>query len=682
MNGMGDKSVERGVGLHGPTRRGFVVGLAGATAMMACLGGAATALASGPSAPDARSASTDALTSHGDTSHIEADLVVVGAGCAGLSAAVAAVDAGATSVVILERTGRTGGSLALTNGSMAAACTRVQKADGIDDTIDAFVDDIMRIGSMYGGKPNEELVRVYCEEDTAAFEWLWDHGLADYEFRKTPDGKIVQLAPEHELYSVPRTCYIQQCKDPSSFVSAPHEILDSYVRALPEVTIRFNTRATELVPNNLGQVTSVVAVDADGATTSYTGTHGVVVCTGGYGANPTILGMYAPNGDSYLTGCGSWSDGNGLQLMQKVGGTLTHMDYIPHGAVGLENLESPGHGQIAPTYTFRAGGICVNRDGKRFMNENVSPTVHEEATSEQPGAMRFDVFTDKIADDLRAAGNAALLDMYYTSETSIAYRSMKQADTIEGLAREMGVPEEAFKKTVDDYNAAVVAGGTDEFGRSYDDGTDTYKFCTNKIEGDRFYAVPLHNLVVMTLGGIACDARLNVVDGEGTPIPGLYAAGEVVGGVWGRQPSSACGTMGSVTFGRLTGHGAMTDGMDEGYEVKPAAEIFDDAVFEKRARPDQDASALGTLADGEYTACVDGQEGPLEVKVTVSDGRLAACEVVRSAETANVGEPALPELVSQVVAAGGPDIDGVAGATLTSNRVSAAVRQCLEQAAR
>ena len=563
---------------------------------------------------------------------------------------------------------------------MAAACTRVQKADGIDDTIDAFVDDIVRIGSMNGGEPNEELVRVYCEEDTAAFEWLWDHGLADYEFRKTPDGKIVQYAPEHELYSIPRTYYIQQCKDPSSYVSAPHEILDAYVSGLREVEIRFNTRATELVPNEKGQITGVRAVGADGMPTLFTSAHGVIVCTGGYGANPKILGMYAPNGDSYLTGCGSWSDGNGLQMMQKVGGTLTHMDYIPHGAVGLENLESPGHGQIAPTYTYRAGGICVNRDGKRFMNENVSPTVHEEATSEQPGAMRFDVFTDKIADDLRAAGNAALLDMYYTSETSIAYRSMKQADTIEGLAREMGVPVDAFAQTIADYNAAVDAGGTDEFGRTYDESTGTYKFCTNKIEGDRFYAVPLHNLVVMTLGGIACDANLGVVDGSGTSIPGLYAAGEVVGGVWGKQPSSACGTMGSVTFGRLTGRGALTEPMAEGYEVKPAAEVFDDAVFETRRAAGQGEAVVRNLADGTYVATVDGQEGPLEISVIVSGGKVTGCEVVRNAETANVGEPALPELVDQVLRAGGPDIDGVAGATLTSNRVSNAVRQCLEQA--
>lgn len=108
-----------------------------------------------------------------------ADLVIVGAGAAGLSAALEAVNNGAEKVIILEATNKTGGSLNFTSGSMSAAETIIQEEDGIEDTLESFVEDIMNTGSDFGGKPNREMIEIFVEEDKDAFQWLWDNGLSE-----------------------------------------------------------------------------------------------------------------------------------------------------------------------------------------------------------------------------------------------------------------------------------------------------------------------------------------------------------------------------------------------------------------------------------------------------------------------------------------------------------------------
>ena len=118
-----------------------------------------------------------------------ADLVIVGAGAAGLSAALEAVNNGAEKVIILEATNKTGGSLNFTSGSMSAAETIIQKEDGIEDTLESFVEDIMNTGSDFGGKPNREMIEIFVEEDKDAFQWLWDNGLSEYEFTKDQQRK-------------------------------------------------------------------------------------------------------------------------------------------------------------------------------------------------------------------------------------------------------------------------------------------------------------------------------------------------------------------------------------------------------------------------------------------------------------------------------------------------------------
>ena len=613
----------------------------------------------------------------------DADVVIIGAGGGGLSAALEAVEQGASHVIVLEMTARTGGALNYTSGSMSAAGTIIQKEEGIEDSVESYIADIMKNGSDFGGQPSLELVTLYANQAAEVFDWLYESGLKDntYSVDRATGNRAV-FAPEHALYSVQRT-YKPSPDDKTKYKSAAHEVLDTLVNADERITVLTNTKATELVANDKGQVLTVVAEGPDGEV-SYTASKAIIVCTGGYSANGKLMAQYVPYGEEYLAGGAPGSDGNGLLLMQKVGGALNEasMSAIPTFPMGLQSKDNPKTGSIANTYTWKTGGIVVNQEGKRFCNETESnPAVREVALEEQPGAVQYDIFTDKILEDLRAANGAYFYDAYFAEEGQLGAHVKVTAGSIEELAEKIGVPAENLAATVEAYNAAVEAGGTDEFGRLYDGTKTTYNLAVNKIEGDTYYAVPLHALCVMTLGGITANENMQVLDENGTPIPGLYAAGEVVGGIWGKFVSGGTGVMGPIVFGKIAARHAMMSEPAEGYEVKPASNLLDESLFVKEKSTESLFDMSTALKDGEYTATVDGQSGPMTVRTVVADGKIASVEVTENNETPSVAAAALETVPAKIVETNSVDVDGVTGATLTSGRIMKAVAECLTQAA-
>lgn len=604
-----------------------------------------------------------------------ADVIIVGAGGAGLSAAISAVDNGAESVIIIEQSSKTGGNLNLTSGSMSAAETSLQAECGIEDTKESFVNDIYANGDEKG---NLDLIKAFVDEDTDMFEWMLQHGLSDNTFSMQNDCKAV-FAPEHQLYSIQRT-YKPKADNPEEYSSAAHEVLDTYVKTLDNVTIDFNTKATELVPNDNGQVLSVLAT-SDDSTVMYTANKGVIMATGGYSGNLKMLEKYAAQGAGYLTS--TTSMGEGIRMMQEVGAEVKEetLSYIPTFPMGVQTGERSG--TIGSTYTWKAGGICVNQEGNRFVNEQEDQVdVREVALEEQTNAVQYDIFTDEIVEDLRAANGSMMFDIYF-AEGGRAESLVQSASSLEELAEKIGVPAENLVATVEAYNAHVEAGDTDEFGRSYDP-TDinTYNLAVNKIEGDTYYAIPLKALVVMTLGGVTIDTTTHVLDEAGTAIPGLYAAGEVTGGIWGRFVSGGTGVMGPITFGRIAGKAVMNDTLATDYTVKEASNILDADLFVKESAPAAQRFDMSTaLTDGTYSATVDGQEGQMVVETTITDGVISSVNVIEAHETAGISDAALNELPSTIVEQNSVNVDTVSGSTLTSNRILDAVTDCLTQAA-
>lgn len=605
----------------------------------------------------------------------EADVVIVGAGGAGLSAAIAAADEGAEHVIIVEKLGKTGGSLNFTSGSMSGAETIIQELDGIQDTKESYIEDIMSNGAGLG---NRELIEIYVEEDVKAIEWLWDHGLDKYTFSQQ-NGLNSVFAPEHQLYSIQRT-YKPKAMDPANYKSAVHEILDKEIAGYDNITIDYYMEVTELLGNDKGQVLTAVGFNSESKkTVCYQAKKGIIMATGGYSGNPKMMGKYAKHGDSYLIGGADSADGKGIHIMQVVGAAVDEekLSYIPTFPMGLEFSE--GRGAIGDVYTWKAGGIYVNQEGKRFINETLDEVVpRETALEEQTDAVQYNIFTDKIIEDLKEANGAFMWEYYYEPEDGIGHKLIRSADTLEELAETIGVPADALCETVERYNAAVEEGEMDEFGRDFRGMPTAYSVAVNKIEGDTYYAVPIKALVVMTLGGVTVNSDMQVVDERGSRIPGLYAAGEVVGGIWGKFVSGGTGVMGPVVFGRISGRNVMNKELEEGEPVKSASFVLDEALFEKNEVLKEGYDMSG-IKDGVYEAVVDGQNGDMKVQVVVAEGMVVKVTVLEHHETENIAGQALEKVPVAIVEQNSPDVDGVTGATLTSQRIQEAVRQCLEQ---
>ena len=606
----------------------------------------------------------------------EADVIIVGAGGAGLSAAMAAADEGAENVIIVEKLGKSGGSLNFTSGSMSGAETIIQELDGIEDTKESYIEDILSNGARLG---NRELIEIFVDEDVDAIQWLWDHGLSEYTFSEQ-DGKKSVFAPEHQLYSIQRT-YKPRAMDPTNYKSAVHEILDKEIANYDNISIDYYTEVTELVGNNKGQVLTAVGYNSDNQkTVCYHAKKGIVMATGGYSGNPKMMGEYAEHGDKYLVGGADSADGKGIRIMQSVGAAVDQekLSYIPTFPMGLEYSE--GKGAIGDVYMWKAGGIYVNQEGKRFINETLDEVVpRETALEEQTDAVQYNIFTDKIIEDLKTGNAAFMWDRYYEPEDGIGHKLVHSAGSLEELAGIINVPADALIETVEAYNKAVEAGGTDEFGRDFSGALTAYSVAVNKIEGDKYYAVPIKALVVMTLGGVSINNDMQVIDETGNAIPGLYAAGEVVGGIWGKFVSGGTGVMGPVAFGRITGRNVVNKELAEGQPVKAASFVLDASLFEKDTQTGENYDMSG-IKDGSYEATVDGQNGQMVVQVVVTDGKISQVTVVSNQETENIAGPALEKVPAAIVEANSPDVDGVTGATLTSGRIREAVKKCLDQA--
>ena len=622
----------------------------------------------------------------------EADVVVVGAGGAGLSAALEAAADGAQSVIILEMTDHTGGSLKNYNASISAAGTVLQEKDGIEDDTDTYAEDIYDTGSGFDGVPNQKMIEQYAVESTDTFQWLWDHGLAEYQFKTDAEGHKSLIDPDHLIYFVPRT-YVPLPKDTKNYESSIHELLDQMVKDQPAIQIEYQTKAVELAANDKGQVLSVIGEHLDkGGATRYNAKKGIIIATGGYSANQKLISTYVPQGAAYLNGGPESADGNGLLLMQKVGGALNQqsMSWIPTLPMGLESEKTPGTGTIAATDTWKAGGICVNQNGERFMNETSNdPADRETALEEQPGAIQYDIFTDKILEDLSAAKLATRYNQDYRNEKSAGFKTVQEASSLEELAEKIGVPAETLKATVTEYNSHVASGEEDSFGRVYSGEVTPYSVAVNKIDGKHYYAVPLRSICVRTLGGITVNEQMQVVDESGHPIPGLYAAGEVVGGIWGRLSSSGTGAMGAVTFGRMAARQAMSQPLEEGYKVKKASNLLDQSLFDgtripvatpgeaERQDKEKEASGQKTWNDGVYESSFKAGEGGWIVSVSVNDGKLSDITAEEDYDVPDEEKSALDEMTEAMVEKNSPDVK--AEGTLAV-KIQKAVKECLKEA--
>lgn len=447
------------------------------------------------------------------------DIVVIGAGGAGLTAAIEAKAAGAD-VIVLEKMPMAGGNTLISGAEYAAANNWLQKKEGLEDSIELHIEDTLKGGDYKG---NEELVRVLAENALAGAEWLRDE---------------VGVVWEDELmffggHSVKRSLV------PAG--ASGREIISKQIAKAESmgIPVLLNTKATVLITNENGKV---IGVEAEGQDANYTfnTNKAVIIASGGFGSNVEMRVKYNPDIDETILSTNTTgSTGDGIVMAEKIGAALVGMEYIQ-----TYPICDPLTGTLLYYDDARLYGhtIIVNKEGKRFVEELGRRDVMSMAIKAQTGHVCYELLDQK-------GFEASKLQENHGPELEYLYKNdlLVKADTIKEAADFFGIDAVELQKTVDKYNSYVADGNDPEFNK---------RSLPSTVEVGPFYILKATPAVHHTMGGIKINTNAQVLDTEGNVIEGLYAAGEVTGGVQGANRLGSNALADITVFGRIAGQNA------------------------------------------------------------------------------------------------------------------------------
>lgn len=441
------------------------------------------------------------------------DVIVIGGGAAGWSAALAAAQAGA-SVLLCEKLAEYGGSSALSGGCLALAGTDLQEAQGVEDSPELLYHDLVEVGQ---GVNDPELVRTYCNTQLGTFDWLKQAGVRFSPVIETASGQ-----------SVPRVHTV----DPADMVRT----LKAAAERTGLVEYRHGTPAADLATSPDGRVCGVRL--SDGSVLS--AAKAVILASGGFAKNHELLMHYAPHYAEAVFVAGAGSHGDGLRMGRELGADLRDMDYVK-GTFGKHPTDETNDHSLQAVYK---GAIAVNQDGQRFVNESISYKLLGDAVMAQPWHTAYQIMDQGIFDT--GDDRVRILDFGRRLEEGLFY----VADTLEELAGQIEIEPEVLTATVARYNGYVDAGHDPEFGRT----NLVHKHgALRRIETGPFYAYPSTAVVFGTYCGLRIDSQARVLREDGSAIAGLYAAGEVTGGFHGAAYMTGSALGKAVVFGRIAG---------------------------------------------------------------------------------------------------------------------------------
>lgn len=435
----------------------------------------------------------------------EYDIVIVGAGGAGMAAAIEAKNEG-KNPVIFEKMPVAGGNTLKSSSGMNASETKFQKEEGIKDSNDKFFDETLEGGH---GTNDQKLLRFYVDNSADAIDWL--------------DGMGIKLSN----LTITGGMSEKRTHRPEDGSAVGGYLVDGLVKNVFEndIPLFVNSDVTEITEKD-GSVTGVkVSVEGEEKEVK---SQAVVVTTGGYGANPEMLEKEKPELKGYVTTNSEGSTGDGIKMIEKLGGQTVDMDQIQiHPTVQQDN------GILIGEAVRGEGGILVSQEGKRFVNEmdtrdNVSAA--EDKLKEKSSYLVFDA---GVKERVKAID-------FYEKQGFVT-----KADSVEALAKELDMDEKALKETVDTWNKAVADKKDSEFGR--ETGMD------EALDHEEYYAIKIAPGIHYTMGGVKINEKTEVLDKDGKAIPGLFAAGEVTGGLHGENRIGGNSVGDIIVFGRESG---------------------------------------------------------------------------------------------------------------------------------
>ena len=488
---------------------------------------------------------------------IEADIVIVGAGGAGMTAAITAADAG-KSVLVLEREPAVGGNSVKSTGGMNAGKTVYQdqnefgESAGVEKTLKAaegYADneaitalaakvreqwdayqaapegyfdstELFALDTLIGGKGlnDPELVNTLVNNSAAAIDYLASIGIhldnvaafggASVKRIHRPvdeNGKTLSVG----AYTIP--LLEKACKERESLA------------LMTEVTV------TKLLTDESGAVIGVEASGKGGSKITVLA-KATILASGGFGANLAMVEQYKPELKGFMTTNAAGIQGDGILMAAEIGAATVDMEQIQiHPTVQADTAALITEGLRGD------GAILVNANGERFIDEVGTRDVVSAAEIAQPGSFSWLVVDNKMAEA------SSVIQGYIKKGMTL------QGDSYEALAAELGIPAEAFTATMEKWNGYVANKEDPDFGRTS---------FANPLDTAPFYAVKVTAGIHHTMGGLKIDSATHVLNTDGQIIPGLFAAGEVTGGVHGGNRLGGNAVADFVVFGRIAGEQA------------------------------------------------------------------------------------------------------------------------------
>lgn len=439
------------------------------------------------------------------------DLLIVGSGAAGFTASMAAREAGVKNLIMIEKMAVPGGNSQLAAGGMNAAGTKFQKQAGIEDNPQLMFDDTMK-----GGKnvSNPDLVRVLADKSNESIEWLDKHGATLSHVGQGGGSSAARMYGPAD----------------GAFVG-PY--LSKFFRdeaAKSNLDLRLNTKLVKLIKGTNGEITGALVKG------KHTGIYqidakAVILATGGIGANPELIQKLRPDiSPEVKTSNQPGSQGDGIILGENVGAAVVDAKEIQLNPTLL--VGSP----VIVSETVRgAGAVFVNKEGKRFISELTTRDKTSAAVSKQTGGVAYEIFDQKVRDKVKQTGAAFELGL------------AKEGRTLEELGKNAGIDPKNLAATIAQYNKYAEAGNDPEFGRPK---------ISAKVDTPNFYAIEVTPAIHYYMGGLKINPQAKVIDKNGKVIEGLFAAGEVTGGVHGKNRLGGNSISETITFGRISGEEA------------------------------------------------------------------------------------------------------------------------------
>lgn len=446
------------------------------------------------------------------------DVVVIGAGGAGLSSSIAAAENGAK-VLLVEKNSYIGGNTILSGGGFNAAVKEAEAA-GVKDSPQLHFEQTYAAGDRLAWP---ELLKTFTDNAPDTVRWLKSLGM--------------QFRPIYQIYGGlwPRA------RSPIGLLGA-----DYFKVCVPRakelgVDIMMETKVNELIRERplKGRVVGLEATGPDGKVVRIKANKGIIVCAGGFASNAEMCGRFDPRMKKLgTTNNRAVSTGEMLLAMQDIGAGTTGMSFIQ-----CNPGPAPGKKVKCVMNQFVTDFIFVNKEGKRFINEDARRDVMRDAVLAQTDAIAFNMVDGAGFERLKPSNGK-------NNEAALLNNALFYADTLEELADKLGIPKDQFVKTIQEFNAAVDT-KKDPLGRAP-------SMMVRKLEKAPFYAGPITMARHHTMGGATITTKCEVIDRKGNVISGLYAAGEVTGGIHGTNRVGGNAVADAFTMGRIAGRSAAT----------------------------------------------------------------------------------------------------------------------------